>query len=297
MELVLFLLFAVCIYLWLKIQAGENARNDQPKLDRNIPERVDVDNSPNNPNLPNISVNNSTSIAELDGPGMRHRIHQYPDGHVCYLLYSDMHSAYKFGISRPNDLARRILTIRRNVIDVRLVGTRVFTSYQNAYDAEKAIRRRFSSYRYRGIEGRESGRTEWLTLRPTGRGFNFPTPERVEELFRERSTASLAELEIEDIYTVYLAYSKEKNKYKIKWCRTDNLQERIQHLRTEVPDAEVRHRIPFDNRDNASRVCIDMNRESGALSGQRRGMHFHWIEEPSCISVFQRWTADGERRN
>ncbi len=295
MEFLVLILIIACIYLWLKAKSADEKNKNQPRLETtSIKTNQDI-NSTSRSREVRKDFGTQSSIPELDRPGMQHRINQYPDGHVCYLLYSDIHSAYKVGVSRPKKLANRILDIRRTVPDAVLTGTRVFTSFQNAYDAEQNILRNYSNSRYRGIEGREAGRTEWITRRPTGRN-HFPTPARVEEIYQERSSSLAGPIEIEDIYTVYICYSSQRNKYKIKWCRTENLQARLRNLRSETPDAELLSRMPFDRRDVAARVCIEMNRTSASLTGQGRNMHFDWVENPISLAQFREWTSEGIRR-
>ena len=74
-----------------------------------------------------------------------------------------------------------------------------------------------------------AGRTEWITRKPTGRPF-FTSPDKVENSYLEKVKAPLPNLEIPDIDTVYLAYTKTKDAYKAKWCRSENVDEKIKKL-------------------------------------------------------------------
>ena len=82
----------------------------------------------------------NTGIPELDGPGMFQRLTRLgPSASAVYLLYSKQHKAYKVGYCDPKGIANRIKQIKPEVPDVRLVGTAVFTSSQNAFNAEQKI--------------------------------------------------------------------------------------------------------------------------------------------------------------
>ena len=59
-----------------------------------------------------------------------------PSASAVYLLHSEKHKAYKVGYCEPRGIANRIGQIRPEVPDVKLVGTAVFTTVQNAFDAE-----------------------------------------------------------------------------------------------------------------------------------------------------------------
>ena len=76
----------------------------------------------------------NTGIPELDGPGMFHRLTGMgPSASAVYLLYSKEHNAYKVGYCEPRRIANRIKQIKPEVPDIRLDGTAVFTSAQNAH--------------------------------------------------------------------------------------------------------------------------------------------------------------------
>ena len=86
----------------------------------------------------NNSLN--TGIAELDGPGMFQRLTRLgTSASAVYLLHSKKHDAYKVGYREPRGIANRIKQIRPEVPDVKLVGTAVFTTVQNAFNAEQGI--------------------------------------------------------------------------------------------------------------------------------------------------------------
>ena len=126
-----------------------------------------------------------TGISELDGPGMFHRLLSLgPSASAVYLLYSKKHNAYKVGYCEPRGIATRIRQIKSEVPDVRLVGTQVFTTTQNAFDAEQKILDRYKKYKYNGIHGRWSGSTEWITRRPTGKPYLFD-PAKVEAVYQK----------------------------------------------------------------------------------------------------------------
>ena len=80
----------------------------------------------------------NTGIAELDGPGMFQRLTRLgASASAVYLLYSRQHDAYKVGYCDPMGIANRINQIKPEVPDVKLDGTQVFTTAQNAFDADK----------------------------------------------------------------------------------------------------------------------------------------------------------------
>ena len=58
----------------------------------------------------------------------------------------------------------------------------------------------------------------------------FHVADKVENSYLEKVKAPLPNLEIPDIDTVYLAYTKTKDAYKAKWCRSENLDEKIKKL-------------------------------------------------------------------
>lgn len=243
---------------------------------------------------PELSLN--TGISELDGPGMYHRLNGCgPQGHVCYLLHSSAHDAYKVGICKPERLSIRIKDIRRIVSDVRLAGTAVFTSYQNAFDAEQEVIGNNRNYRYRGITGDHAGGTEWLSRRPTQRRPAFTSPKFVEDRYKRQSNTPLATLDIPDIYTIYLAYSQNRNAYKAKWCKTENLTDKLRTLRKEAPDVKVLSRIKIERHEKAREITKKLNEENGSYSQNGRTDIINWSTNPSYLSSFERWDENGNR--
>ena len=234
-NLLLIILFGFCIYLWIQNDQlkGHNSKRKKIRSKQgsnySAPSPVDRAKSINNRSEPNLPIEPqrreqrssrhptfNTGIPELDGPGIWHRLNQYPSGHALYLLYSRSHEAYKVGVSEPARLAHRIRMVREEVPDAVLNGLAVFTSRQNAFDREQEVLTRYRNNQYLGIRGRYSGGSEWISVRPIGRPY-FTTPERIEEMFRESIEAPTQELVIPDIYTVYLLYSRSKNMYKCSW--------------------------------------------------------------------------------
>ena len=177
----------------------------------------------------------NTGIAELDGPGMFQRLTRLgPSASAVYLLHSEKHNAYKVGYCDPRGIANRIRQIKPEVPDVRLVGTAVFTSSQNAFNAEQRILDRYRSFRYSGIRGRSSGSTEWITQRPTGRPY-LTEPSSVEDRYQEELAAPTERPIEEDIYTVYLMKSPSKRMYKASWCATHNIDKKSMKHKGRLP--------------------------------------------------------------
>ncbi|MDC0261205.1 hypothetical protein OAK65_03705 [Synechococcus sp. AH-551-N17] len=247
------------------------------------------------PQLNHPSLN--TGIAEIDGPGMYQRLTGCgPQGHVCYLLFSKTHKAYKVGICKPERLGLRIKSIRGNVPDTNLVGTAVFTSHQNAYNKEQAVLSENRRYRYRGITGKESGSSEWITRKPSSSRPVFATPEFVEQRYQQQSEAPLQRLEIPDKYTIYLAYSKAKNAYKVKWCVTENLHEKLVKLQREAPDAEIISRIKIGRPGMAREITLQMNSSNGTYSREGREDIIKWSTNPIYLAKFDNWDVNGNRK-
>ncbi len=329
MELLVILLFAACIYLWLKnnqlkeqnshaprIETKPILKTSIPKLERNPVVKVEAPTPVKGPrNITKTSAPEpqsaqrtrrasspryptfNTGIPELDGPGVWHRLHQYPSGHALYLLYSEVHNAYKVGKSEPDRIDRRIKMVREEVPDVVLDGLAVFTCHQNAFDKEQEVLTRYRSNQYTGIKGRNSGRTEWITVRPRGRPY-FTTPAKIEERFRESIEAELQELDIPDLYTVYLLLSKSKNMYKCSWCNTNNLPEKIRRAqRNEAADAELVSRFKVESLVRARAITISTNEMAGSYRREGRQEIYEWCEEPEYLYLFRNWDKNGLRRN
>ena len=141
-QLIIFSLLGAVIYLWLKNKALANSADTPSKSQAKAP-KTTLQPSPATslkrpqkvisaqnqaaekplPPRPRTSTGPSlnTGIPELDGPGMYQRLNGCgPQGHVCYLLHSPSHAAYKVGICRLDRLGTRINTIRNTVPDVHL---------------------------------------------------------------------------------------------------------------------------------------------------------------------------------
>ncbi len=329
MELLVILLFAACIYLWLKNNQLKEQNSHAPRIEskpilktrpphlernpvinveastpakesRNIrktsapePESAQRTRGTSSPRHPTFN----TGIPELDGPGMWQRLNQYPTGHALYLLYSAEHNAYKVGKSEPDRIDHRIKMVQEEVPDVVLDGIAVFTSHQKAFDKEQEVLKRYKSNQYLGIKGRYSGTTEWITVRPTGRPY-FTTPEKIEERFRESIEAELQELDIPDHYTVYLLFSKSKNMYKCSWCKTENLPEKIRRTqRNEAEDAELVSRFRVENHVKARAITIRNNEMEGSYRREGRQQIYEWCENPEYLYIFDNWDENGSRRN
>ena len=181
----------------------------------------------------------NTGIPEIEFPGMYQRLTGCgPNGHVIYLMHSKQHNAYKVGHCPPTYLGTRLKQIRATVPDVSLAGTAVFTTRQNAFDAEQDVLQNNRSFKYTGISGSQAGNTEWLTRKPPKRKPKFTIPEAVERKFKEESEAPLGKINVPDLYTVYLVYSEIKNAYIAKRCSSNNLTSKPKKLQEEAPDAK-----------------------------------------------------------
>lgn len=242
----------------------------------------------------NPSLN--TGISELDGPGMYQRLTSCgPEGHVLYLIYSPSHKAYKVGISRPEKLGNRVKMIRESVPDTRVLGTAIFTSRQNAFNKEQEVLDKYKAYKYSGMKGEYAGRTEWITRKPTGRLF-FTPPDKVEISYLEKANAPLPNLEIPDIYTVYLAYSKTKDAYKAKWCKSENLDEKIKKLqRLEAPDAIVLARFKVEELHKAREITKKLHENDKTFIESGRRDIVEWSKNPTYLEKFKAWDAEGNR--
>jgi hypothetical protein len=228
---------------------------------------------------------------------MYHRLNGCgPQGHVCYLLHSSAHDAYKVGICTPARLGSRIKDIRRTVSDVSLAGTAVFTSHQNAFDAEQDIIKNNRNYRYRGISGEHAGGTEWLSRRPPQRRPAFTSPKFVEDRYTRQSNSPLSTLDIPDEYTIYLAYSKSMDSYKVKWCKTSNLPDKLRTLQREAPDAKILSRIKIERHEKARAITKHLNEKNGSYSQSGRQDLIAWSTNPSYLSSFEGWDEIGNRR-
>lgn len=236
----------------------------------------------------------NTGFPGLDGPGMYHRVHGCgPTGHVCYLLYSGKHKAYKVGICRPENLGIRLNGIKQYVPDVELIGTAVFTTRQNAFDAEQKLIKESSRYRYRGIKGQRAGGSEWFTRKPMRRKPYFTSPESVEEKYASLIAQPLEPLVVPDNYTIYLAYSASNDAYIAKWCKTENLEIKIKKLRKQVSDAKVVARMPVERHEKAREITKKMNEENGSFKKDGRQDVICWSSNPNYLKNFKKWNSLG----
>ena len=239
-----------------------------------------------------------TGIQELDGPGMFHRLTGIgPSASAVYLLYSKKHNAYKVGYCEPRRIANRIKQIKPEVPDIRLDGTAVFTSAQNAFDAEQKILDKYKGDRYKGITGRWSGSTEWITKRPTGKPY-LVKPSKVEKRYQEE-LAQKAERPIEqDIYTVYLMRSTSKGMYKASWCKTENLRKKLRTALNEFAnDVEIISRFPIQAPEKARAVAIEINQRAGTFKKAGRKESFMWTDNPSYLKSFKDYGPDAKKLN
>ena len=238
----------------------------------------------------------NTGIAELDGPGMFQRLTRLgPSASAVYLLHSKKHNAYKIGYCDPRGIANRIRQIKPEVPDVRLVGTAVFTSSQNAFNAEQRILDRYRSFRYSGIRGRSSGSTEWITQRPTGRPY-LTEPSSVEDRYQEELAAPTERPIEEDIFTVYLMKSPSKRMYKASWCATHNINKKVNEAQREIAsDAVIISRFPIQNKAKARAVAIDINKKAGTFWKEGRKESYEWASNPSYLNQFKDWGSDGKK--
>ena len=238
----------------------------------------------------------NTGIAELDGPGMFQRLTRLgPSASAVYLLHSEKHNAYKVGYCDPRGIANRIRQIKPEVPDVRLVGTAVFTSSQNAFNAEQRILDRYRSFRYSGIRGRSSGSTEWITQRPTGRPY-LTEPSSVEDRYQEELAAPTERPIEEDIFTVYLMKSTSKRMYKASWCATHNINKKVNEAQREIAsDAVIISRFPIQNKAKARAVAIDINKKAGTFWKEGRKESYEWASNPSYLDQFKGWEKDGKK--
>ena len=151
------------------------------------------------------------------------------------------------------------------------------------------------NYRYRGISGDRAGGTEWLSRRPPQRRPALTSPQFVERRYAQQVDAPLPNLDIPDEYTVYLAFSRTRNAYKAKWCKSENLFQKLNALREETPDTEILSRIKIERHEKARAITIDMNRENGSYSQSGRHDLIAWSSNPSYLSSFDSWDQNGNR--
>ena len=114
-----------------------------------------------------------------------------------------------------------------------------------------------------GLIGGQAGGTEWLSRKPAQRRPAFSSPEFVEERYDRQSEAPLPDLVIPDEYTIYLAFSKRRNAYKAKWCKSDNLKQRLEALRDEEPDTQILSRFKIARHEQAREITKQLNEQNG----------------------------------
>lgn len=271
----------------------EQAQSQSPQRTRHSKRSASSSEGRFNPERQSLN----TGIPELDGPGMWQRLVAVgPKAHVTYLLFSKEHEAYKVGIIEPLRLADRIRMVSQDVPDVVLAGTRVFTSRQNAFNAEQEVLNTYRSHAYRGIRGRYAGTTEWLSARPSGK-HSFMAPSDVEERYARQQAEPVQQLDVPDSYTVYLVQSKSAGKFKISWCGSGNLQQKLRNLRKECPDAELISRFKIESKQKARAIAISLNEENGSYRRDGRRDVFSWCDNPLCaLAQFKAWDKNGNRR-
>ncbi|MDA7432608.1 hypothetical protein N8506_01875 [Synechococcus sp. AH-601-N23] len=235
----------------------------------------------------------NTGIAELDGPGMFQRLTRLgPSASAVYLLYSEQHKAYKVGYCDPRGIANRIKQIKPEVPDVKLVGTAVLTTVQNAFDAEQRILDKYKRHKYNGIYGRWSGSTEWITQRPTGRPY-LMTPAKVEARYQEELEAETERPTEQDIYTVYLMKSPSKGMHKVSWCKTANLSKKLIIAQNDFAnDVEIISRFPIQTLEKARAVAIYINEKAGTFKKEGRKESYVWTSNPSYLNKFKDYGPD-----
>lgn len=238
----------------------------------------------------------NTGIAELDGPGMFQRLTRLgASASAVYLLYSKQHDAYKVGYCDPMGIAKRINQIKPEVPDVKLDGTQVFTTVQNAFNAEQRILDKYKSYKYNGINGRWSGSTEWITQRPTGRPY-LMEPTKVEARYQEELEAETERPREQDIFTVYLMESPSKGMHKVSWCKTENLMKKLRDARNDFAnDAEIISRFPIQTLEKARAVAIDINEKAGTFKKEGRKESYIWTSNPSYLNKFKDYGPDAKK--
>ena len=238
----------------------------------------------------------STGIKELDGPGMFHRLTgQGPNASAVYLLYSKQHNAYKVGYCKPTGIAGRMQQVRQEVPDIILDGTAVFTSSQNAFDAEQKILEKYKSYKYSGINGRWSGSTEWITKRPTGKPY-FTKPSAVESKYEQELQAETERPIEADIYTVYLMKSVSKGMHKVSWCKTENITTKLRTAqRSFASDVRVVSRFPIQSRFRARGIAKKINEDAGTFRKEGRKETYEWTTDNSYLNQFKSWSPEGKQ--
>lgn len=239
-----------------------------------------------------LSLN--TGIKELDGPGMFNRLMgPGPNANAVYLLYSEKHNAYKVGYCKATGIKGRIQQVKIEVPDVKLDGTAVFASSQNAFNAEQKVLAKYKGYKYSGVHGRWSGSTEWLTTRPTGKPY-FTKPSAV-ELNYEKELLSESERPIEaDIYTVYLMKSVSKGMHKVSWCKSENINKKLKTAQREFSlDVKIVSRFPIQSLPKARAIAQKINEDAGTFKKEGRKETYEWTTNNSYLYQFKSWGNDG----
>ena len=312
MEFLLFVLIVICIYFWvennyLRDRNSNKDSNGSKLIKEKIVTQKQVStrrSSNNNAASPTVSTRRSSTgipslnsgIESLDGPGVYHRLNQFgAQGGALYILYSENHNAYKIGHSRPSDLEQRIKRIQPEVPDIVLDGLSVFTSAQNAHDREQKILELYSNRRYRGVTGRYSGRTEWLTVRPS-RPRSIKSIKKIEEEFNKDQNSSAQEIQVQDLYTVYLMHSPNKGMYYCSWCNSENLRQKIiTQQRKFSSDAYILSRMPFDSQSKARATCNEFNKLTNSYERQGRKEIREWTEKTNFLGKFRNWDSKGRK--
>jgi len=220
-----------------------------------------------------------------------------PSVSAVYLLHSKKHDAYKVGHCEPRGIANRIKQIRPEVEDVKLVGTAVFTTVQKAFNAEQGILKKYQRHRCRGISGRWSGPTEWITKRPTGKPY-LTEPTKVEASYQEELEAKPERPIEQDIYTVCLMKSPSKGMYKVSWCKTENLRTKLRAAQNDFAnDVEIVSRFPIQTLEKARAVAIDINEKAGTFKKEGRKESCLWSSNPSYLNKFKDYGPDARKKS
>jgi len=92
-----------------------------------------------------------------------------------------------------------------------------------------------------------------------------------------------------------LLRSDKKEKFKVSWCKTTSLQEKIKReQRSGFADAFLLSRFSMGSRFKARAIAIDLSKKSGSFSKEGRKEIFGWTSNPSYLNQFKKWDPDGQ---
>ena len=120
-------------------------------------------------------------------------------------------------------------------------------------------------------------------------------PNKVEERYRQEIGRPAEILIQPDNYTVYLVHSSSKHSYLVKWCKTENLSNKLKKLREEVADAAILSRIRIADKDAARAIAKQLNKEEDAYLRDGRRDIMKWCQQPKYLDQFKAWDKDGNR--